>query len=254
MASIGFRSRSMIRDNPELHIADNIESLFTATSEFILKTSEEAIRERGRFIVALSGGNSPKGLYTMLASGKFRERITWNRIFFFFSDERFVPADDPQSNFRMTKETLFDPLGIPEHRIFPVNTQINPSASARVYEEAIRKQFGNGCKFDLILLGLGDDAHTASLFPHAEILNEKRSLVKAFFAKEMNQYRITFTASLINRAAVIAFMTYGQSKANAVYHSLRGPLDPQEYPAQLIRSKPAKVHWFLDTEAAKHVV
>ena len=243
----------MTRDNTELHISGNIESLFTAMAEFFLKTSEEAIRERGRFVVALSGGNSPKGLYAMLASGKFRERITWNSIFFFFSDERFVPADDPQSNFRMIKETLFDPAGIPEHQVFPANTAIDPSASARAYEDAIRKQLGNGCTFDLILLGLGDDAHTASLFPHADILDEKQSLIKAFYAKEMNQYRITFTAPLINRASVIAFMSYGRSKANAVYHSLRGPLDPQKYPAQLIRSNLAKVHWFLDTEAAKHV-
>ena len=244
----------MTRDNTELHIVDNIESLFTAMAEFFLKTSDEAIRERGRFIVALSGGNSPKGLYAMLASGKFRERITWNSIFCFFSDERLVPADDPQSNFRMIKETLFDPVGIPEHHVFPVNTRIDPSASAGAYEEAIRKQLGNGCRFDVILLGVGDDAHTASLFPQADILNEKRSLVKAFFAKTMNQYRITFTAPLINRAAVIAFMTYGQSKANAVYHSLHGPLDPQKYPAQLIRPKHGKIHWFLDTEAAQHVV
>lgn len=244
----------MTRDNTELHIVDNIESLFTAMAEFFLKTSDEAIHERGRFIVALSGGNSPKGLYAKLASGKFRERITWNRIFFFFSDERFVPADDPQSNFRMIKETLFDPLGIPEHHIFPVNTRIDPSASAEAYEEAIREQLSVGSRFDLILLGLGDDAHTASLFPQADILNEKRLLVKAFFAKELNQYRITFTAPLINRATVVAFMTYGPPKADAVYHSLCGPLDPQEYPAQLIRPKHGKVHWFLDTEAAQHLV
>jgi 6-phosphogluconolactonase len=251
MAFIGFFSRWMTRSNTELHIVDEIESLLSAMAEFFLKTSDEAIRDRGRFIAALSGGNSPKGLYTMLASDKFRERITWNRILFFFSDERFVPSDDPQSNFRMVKENLFDPLAIPEHQVFPVNTRIDPSASAEAYAESIRKQLGDGSRFDLILLGLGDDGHTASLFPHAGVLNEKQSLVKAVDAKEMNQVRITFTAPLINRAAVIAFLAYGLSKADAVYHSLRGPLDPQEYPAQLIHSRLAKIHWFLDTESAK---
>jgi 6-phosphogluconolactonase len=202
----------------------------------------------------LSGGNSPKHLYALLASGKYRERIPWKKIFFFFSDERFVPADDPQSNYRMAKETLFDPVGIPQRQVFAVDTSVSPSASARAYEEAIRRYFDADYRIDLILLGLGDNAHTASLFPHADILNEKRSLVKAFFVQEVNQFRITFTAPLINHARAIAFLAYGAGKADAVFHTLREPYNPQEYPAQLIQPDAGTVHWFLDGDAAGRVV
>ena len=243
----------MTTDNTSLHIFDNVESLVSTMAEFFIEQSDEAIAQRGRFTVALSGGNSPRNLYALLASVKYRDRVAWEKILFFFSDERFVPADDPQSNYRMAKETLFDPLGIPQHHVFAVNTSISPSASAGAYEEAIRKQFDARCSFDLILLGLGDNAHTASLFPRADILDEKRSLVKAFFVNELNQFRITFTAPLINDARVIAFLTYGVSKADAVYHTLREPFNPEEYPAQLVRPQQGKVHWFLDKDAAKRV-
>lgn len=224
-------------------------------AEFFMKQSAEAIGRTGKFTVALSGGNTPKDLYAQLASVKYRDLIAWEKIFFFFSDERLVPGDHPQSNYRMAKETLFDPIGIQQHQVFVVDTSVSPpSASARAYEEAIRKHFDNDCRFDLILLGLGDNAHTASLFPHTDIINEERSLVKEIFVNEIDQFRITFTAPLINQAFVIAFLVYGNTKAAPVYHTLRGSFNPEEYPAQLIRPDTGNVHWFLDADAARRVV
>jgi 6-phosphogluconolactonase len=236
-----------------LHIAENIDILITDVAEFFVSECEKAVKTSGRFTVALSGGSSPKKLYTLLASEKFRARIEWQRIFFFFGDERFVPANDPQSNYRMAKETLFDPLHISAEHIFSVDTTVSPAESAQSYEQAIRKVFGSDCKFDLILLGLGDNSHTASLFPHTEVLHEKNALVKEVFVAEVNQFRITFTAPLINNANVIAFLTFGSLKADAVHHILRDPFSPEEYPAQLIKPISGTVHWFLDKEAAARV-
>ena len=236
-----------------LQISENVESLISAMAEFFIVRSEEAIRQHGKFTVALSGGSSPKKLYTLLASEKYRKRIKWENIFFFFGDERFVPADDAQSNYRMAKETLFNPLGIQAHQVMAVDTSVSPAESALKYEQAIRKHFSNACRFDLILLGLGDNSHTASLFPHTDVLNEKQALVKEVFVNEVNQFRITFTAPLINDAHVIAFLTYGAAKADAVHHILKDPFDPEEYPAQLIKPVSGEVHWFLDKEAAGRI-
>jgi 6-phosphogluconolactonase len=236
-----------------LHIAENIDALIVDVAEFFVEECKKSVLSSGRFTVALSGGSSPKKLYTLLASAQYRSRIEWSKIFFFFGDERFVPANDPQSNYRMAKETLFDPLQISEDHIFPVNTTVSPAESAKDYEQAIRKIFGRDCKFDLILLGLGDNSHTASLFPHTEVLHEKQALIKEVFVNEVNQFRITFTAPLINNAKVIAFLTFGALKADAVHHILRDPFNPEEYPAQLIKPLSGVVHWFLDKEAASRV-
>jgi 6-phosphogluconolactonase len=236
-----------------LHIAENIDALIVDVAEFFVEECKNSILTSGRFTVALSGGSSPKKLYTLLASEQYRSRIEWSKIFFFFGDERFVPANDPQSNYRMAKETLFDPLRISADQIFPVDTAVSPAESARKYEQAIRKIFGSDCKFDLILLGLGDNSHTASLFPHTKVLHEKQALIKEVFVNEVNQFRITFTAPLINNAKVIAFLTFGALKADAVHHILRDPFNPEEYPAQLIKPLSGIVHWFLDKEAAARV-
>lgn len=236
-----------------LHISENIDSLLSATAEFFIQQCAEAIRTKGKFTVALSGGSSPKKLYALLASDPYRARVAWQNVFFFFGDERFVPADDPQSNYRMAKETLFEPLNIAPRQVMAVNTTVSPAEAALAYEQSIRKHFQDDCRFDLILLGLGDNSHTASLFPHTQVLHEKQSLVKEAFVGEVNQFRITFTAPLINNASVIAFLVYGAAKADAVHHILRDPFNPEEYPAQLIQPVSGKVHWFMDKEAASRV-
>lgn len=233
-----------------LHIAENTDALIASAAEFFVSQAATSIQEQGRFTVALSGGSSPKKLFTLLASDAWRNRVEWTNVFFFFGDERFVPADDEQSNYRMARETLFTPLGISSQQIFPVNTTLTPEESAKAYEQALLQHFKTGHAFDLIWLGLGDDAHTASLFPHTEVIHEKKALVKEVFVKKVDQYRITFTAPLINAARAVAFLTYGSSKADAVHHIFDDPFQPEEFPAQLVKPASGDVHWFIDREAS----
>lgn len=151
----------------------------------------------------------------------------------------------------MAKKALFDPLHIVPHQVFAVDTTLQPDATAEAYQQAIEKHFApNLPTFDLILLGLGDDAHTASLFPHTEVVNATEAGINAIFIEDKQVYRITFTAPLINLARHIAFLVFGSSKAEAVYHVLKGGKDYNQYPAQLIQPVNGDVTWFMDEAAA----
>lgn len=234
-----------------MHVYKNPEILLSALADFVASRARESIQHAGRFNFVLSGGSSPRSLYKLLASQPYRDAIEWPKVYFFFGDERYVPLDHPDSNFLMAKDALFAPLGIDKEQIVEVNTSLSPAEAAIDYERRIRQHFSNSeCRFDLILLGLGDNSHTASLFPHTTVLYEKNALIKEVFVEEVNMYRITFTASLINSAHNIAFLVYGKSKAEAVRHILKDPLNIEEYPAQLIRPERGELHWFMDDGAA----
>ena len=237
-----------------LHIYKDPESLLLALADFVVEQAKKSIERSGRFNFVLSGGNSPKRLYQLLVSDEYRNRIDWNKVFFFFGDERYVPSNHSSSNFLMVKNSLFLPLGIPDSQIFEVNTTLPPDECAIDYEERILQHFrGESCRFDLILLGLGDNSHTASLFPHTSVVHEEKSLIKEIYVPEANMYRVTFTAPLINAAHTVAFLVYGASKAGAMYNILRQPLNIDEYPAQLIRPENGELHWFVDEEAGSRV-
>lgn len=233
-----------------IHVYKNLETLLPALADFVVIKARESIERDGRFNFVLSGGGSPKRLYEVLATDAYRNLIEWKNVFFFFGDERYVPLDHPDSNFLMAKNALFTPLGIAKEQIVEVNTSLPPEGAAIDYERRIRQHFNNAaCRFDLILLGLGDNSHTASLFPHTTVLHEKKALVKEIFVEEVKMYRITFTAPLINAAHSIVFLVYGKSKAEAVRHILEDPLNIDEYPAQLIRPERGDLHWFMDEAA-----
>ena len=237
-----------------LHVCKDPDSLLVALADFIVERAKISIERSGGFTIALSGGSSPKRLYELLASGAYRDRIEWKKIYFFFGDERYVAADHSNSNFLMVKNSLFSPLKISDQHIFAVNTSLQPSDAASDYEQRVRKHFqGHECRFDLILLGLGDNSHTASLFPHTAVLHEKEALVKEIYVQEVSMYRITFTAPLINDAHCIAFLVYGASKAEAVANILTGPINIDDHPAQLISPSNGELHWFLDGPAAADV-
>jgi 6-phosphogluconolactonase len=237
-----------------LHVCKDPDSLLIALAEFIVERSKVSIERSGRFSIALSGGSSPKRLYELLSSDAYRSRVDWKKVYFFFGDERYVPADHSNSNFLMVNKSLFVPLKISDQQIFAVNTLLPPSDSAIDYEQRVRKHFqGKECRFDLILLGLGDNSHTASLFPHTSVLHEKEAFVKEIYVQEVSMYRITFTAPLINAANCIAFLVYGASKAEAVANILKGPIKIDDYPAQLINPTDGELHWFLDGPAAADV-
>ncbi len=235
-----------------IRLFDTPDLLITGLADFVAEMATVSIGERGRFNLVLSGGSSPKRLYELLASPAYGSKIDWTNVYFFFGDERNVPSDHPDSNYLMVKKALFDPLKIDSAHQFPINTSLSPAQAAFDYERAIRKHFNDEpLRFDLILLGLGDNSHTASLFPHTTVLHEKAALIKDVYVPEVNMYRITFTAPLINASHAIAFLVYGASKAEAVHHIIKGERDIESYPAQLIQAE--KVIWFMDRAAGKRV-
>lgn len=236
-----------------IRIFKDPDKLLPALADFIVNRANTSIEREGRFNLVLSGGSSPKKLYELLVSTSYRNKIEWRNVFFFFGDERYVPLDHKDSNFLMAKNTLFDSLKIPEDHVFPIDTSLPPAESAAAYEKQIRGHFTSTCNFDLILLGLGDNSHTASLFPHTTVLHEKKALVKEIFVKEVSMYRITFTAPLINLAHAVAFLVYGESKAEAVHHILKDSLNIDLYPAQLIHPEKTELIWFLDKAAAAKI-
>ncbi|GAB3274866.1 6-phosphogluconolactonase [Larkinella harenae] len=236
---------------PILHIYETADQTLVALADFFVESAKESIAENGRFLVSLSGGSSPKKLYELLASPEYSSRIDWDKVDFFFGDERNVPADHPDNNALMVKKALFEPLRIPAEHIFAVDTSLPPAEAAQRYAETIQNRFqAEQVRFDLILLGLGDNSHTASLFPHTPVLHDTSVSVKAVYLEDQDVYRITMTAPLINLGRRLAFLVYGEGKAEAVNAVLNGAEDIENHPAQLIRKTEGEVHWFLDEPAA----
>ena len=234
----------------ELNIFDTADEVLEALAEHFVKIANESISANGKFSIALSGGSSPKKLYELISSS-YHNYVEWDKVFFFFGDERNVPHTDKDSNYLMVKKALFDPLNISSRQIFPVDTSIDPKDAAAKYEEEIVEFFDeNELSFDLVLLGLGDNSHTASLFPHTPVLHDRIPGVKEVFIEEQQVYRITLNAPLINEAKNIAFLVYGEGKAIAVHHILEDEENIEEYPAQLIEPIVGEIAWFLDTAAA----
>ena len=232
------------------NIFKTADEVLTAMADFFVKSAGGAITGHGRFTVALSGGNSPKKLFELLSSAAYKDKVEWPKVYFFFGDERNVPQDDPESNSLMAQKALFDPLKISHTQIFKVNTRYSPDEAATAYTDDITYFFDKQkVVFDLILLGLGDNSHTASLFPHTQVLHDTTASVSAVYVKELDTYRITFTASLINQAHQIAFLVYGAGKAEAVHHVLQDERNTEVYPAQMIRND-EDVFWFMDEPAA----
>ncbi len=236
-----------------IKVYKNPELLLAALADFIVAKAKESIGKTGQFNFALSGGSSPKKLYELLASDIYNRKIDWRNVFFFFGDERNVPLNHPDSNFLMTRKALFDPLKIASDHVFPINTALAPEVSAMEYADKMIKHFRGNCRFDFILLGLGDNSHTASLFPHTSVLYEKASLMKGLYIEEVKMDRITFTAPLINQAHTIGFLVYGSGKAEAVKHIIEDPTNIDEYPAQLIKPDSGELIWFLDEAAASNL-
>jgi 6-phosphogluconolactonase len=239
----------------ELYIYKTTDEVIEGLANYFIQTVKTAIKEKNECAVVLSGGNSPKKLYELLASMDYGNQIDWDKVYFFFGDERYVPFNDPGNNGNMVKKALFEPLMIPDANIFYINTAVPPEESAKKYSQRILSYFKNNpVRFDLILLGLGDNAHTASLFPHTPVLKEKKALVSAVYIQELSSYRITMTAALINEAHAISFLVYGDAKANAVHDVLEGEKDFETYPAQLIIPEDGVLHWFVDEDAAKSLI
>jgi 6-phosphogluconolactonase len=238
----------------KINIFNSEDEVLNALANYFVETAASSIASHGQFSVALSGGSSPKKLYELLASPSFKDKVEWNKVHFFFGDERYVPHTDPQSNYLMAKKALLEPLDLSYKQIFPVDTSLSPEEAAKKYTTDINHYFaGTEVCFDLILLGLGDNSHTASLFPHTPVLHDKTVAVKEVFLEDQQVFRITMTAQLINQAHHIAFLVYGQSKALAVHHVIEDKKDIENYPAQLIKTQNGDLQWFLDHGAASQL-
>lgn len=234
-----------------IRVFKTVQELLEAMAGYFIATANEAISLSGEFNVVLSGGNSPRLLYSMLSSPDFKNKTDWEKINFFFGDERHVPPGDPRNNALMVTKYLFEPLHISASKIFSIDTTLSPDEAANEYAKKIAAHFkGHKIQFDLILLGLGENAHTASLFPYTPVLADKSASIKAVFLQPQYEYRITMTAAMINQSRHIAFLVYGQSKAEAVHHVLENERDVEKYPAQLIHSNDNNLHWYLDEAAA----
>jgi len=220
-----------------IRIFDDLETLYKEAAEMFAALSVKSIQEKGRFAVALSGGSSPKAIFKLLATDEYAG-IEWNKIYFFWVDERWVPLNDEKSNAKMTFDTLLDKVPVNKDHIFPMyKDDVLPEDYAKEYESYIRTILGDEGIFDFILLGMGDDGHTASLFPGEEILHEKEKWVSAYYLQPQEMYRITLTEPIINKAENILAVAFGESKKHALNEILNGEYQPELYPMQLIEKK-----------------
>ena len=239
---------------PDIRKLTTPQEVFEAAAEEVVRAAKQAVSERGRFTIALSGGSTPKNLYTLLATNA-RTSLPWDRTYFFWSDERHVPPDDPDSNYRMAEEAMLSKIPVAASNVFRVPTE-NPDAgaAAEAYEQTLRKFFaveaGQVPRFDLILLGMGPDGHTASLFPETAALREKSRLVVANWVEKLKTSRITFTLPLLNAARCVAFLVSGTDKASVLHEVLEGDAPAEQFPAKLVRPSDSKLIWFLDRAAA----
>jgi len=238
-------------DRAELRVLDTAAELFrTAAREFVSLASQ-AVKDKGRFCVALAGGSTPKRLYSLLAGGEV-EAVPWDRTYFFFGDERHVPPDDPESNYRMVNEAMFSKAPVPPGNVLRIHAEKDATLAAQEYEETLRKFFDltpdQVPRFDLILLGVGPDGHTASLFPGSAALDETKRLVVVNWVEKFKTDRITFTFPVLNNAAFVMFLASGADKASILHEVFDNPA--AGLPSQKVRPEHGRLVWLLDRPAA----
>ncbi len=236
-----------------IHTYPSLKELNTGFADWLVSYIGQVLAVEDKFTIALSGGNTPKALYQLLAEEPYKSQIDWQKIHFFWGDERYVPFQDESNNAHMAYETLLNKVPINPQQVHTMNTELPPETSAEDYQKILHRYFGNQShSFDLVLLGLGDNGHTLSLFPHTSILHEQADWVKSFWLEEQQMYRISLTVPVTNQAKAIAFLVSGSNKASMVKQVIEGEREPEQYPAQLINpTNKGILHWFLDEAAAK---
>lgn len=243
----------------EVHVLPDTAALSRAAADEFLRAARAAIEKQGRFSVALSGGSTPKAMFALLGADEKSgtNKLPWDKLQVFFSDERHVPPDHPDSNFRMASEALLSKVPVPPANVHRVHAELDAKTAAANYETELRSVFkspaGEVPRFDLILLGLGADGHTASLFPGSAALKEQRALVCANWVEKFQSYRITFTFPLINAATEVLFIAVGADKAEMLRKVLRGDPSGQRYPAQEVRPTSGRLLWMVDEAAAREL-
>lgn len=234
-----------------LHQYADAEAVAQAAAKFIADRIAAVLKQQDRFTLALSGGSTPKRLHQILAASPYKEQIDWNKLHIFWGDERYVPFEDERNNAKMAFDTLLDHVPVPKEQIHIMRSDIDPRESAKAYENILHGYFdGKLHSFDLILLGMGDDGHTLSLFPGTEVIYETEKWCIAFFLKQQDMFRITLTKTIANNASCILFLTTGSAKAPALKQVLQGEPNPTVYPSQVINAVQGETIWMVDQSAA----
>ena len=235
----------------KINIADTPADCAREAADWITDYAELVLQTRDRFTIALSGGSTPVALHKLLAQPPYLDRIDWKRVHVFWGDERYVPFGDEKNNAGMGFETLLNHVDVPAEQIFVMNTDLPPETSMTEYSEVLHRYFdGHEHTFDLVILGMGDDGHTLSLFPGTEVVHEERDWTKAFFLPQQAMFRLTITAPVVNRAAAVVFQVEGENKADSLREVLQGDYQPGKYPSQRIKPNTENFIWFLDKAAA----
>ncbi len=235
----------------QLHISKTIEALNHVVADWLVQYIHDVLQKQDRFTIALTGGNTPKSLYQLLASDAYRNKIDWSKLHFFWGDGRFVDFDDDRNNAKIAFDTLLNFVPVVKEQIHIIQTEnISPKESADEYEKLLHEYFdGKDFSFDLVFLGMGDDAHTLSLFPNTALIDETKKWTGSFWLDAQNMYRVTLTAPIVNQSARVAFVATGANKQNALKEVLYGEKNNHQYPSQIIQPK-GQLHWFVDEAAA----
>jgi 6-phosphogluconolactonase len=239
----------------KLHIYFSPAQLAQSAADRIADLGERALSQTGRFILCLAGGSTPRLTYELLTDARYKRIIDWNNVHIFWSDERCVPPSHQDSNYHMAKTALLDQVDIPATRIHRIQGEIDPQTAADRYERELRDYFEGRlgiarARFDLLLLGLGADGHTASLFPGTPAVREMKRWTAAQYIDKLGAWRITLTPPAINAAKTVMFLVTGSDKAEAVRKVLTAPFQPDDLPAQIVKPEDGNVIWMLDNAAA----
>jgi 6-phosphogluconolactonase len=250
-------TRDVVASKAEIHVVPNPEALYRAAAAEFMKSATAAVKVKGSFTVALSGGSTPRGLYSLLAMDPaLRDQVPWESTYFFWGDERHVPPDHSESNFRTANETLLSRVPAPASHVWRIKGEYQDAArAADEYAQVLRDFFklkgGEFPRLDLVLLGMGPDGHTASLFPGTKALLETDRLVVANWVGKFYSTRLTLTAPVLNSAARVLFLIQGEDKAPALKAVLEGPYEPAQLPAQLIRPHSGRLEWLVEQGAGR---
>lgn len=230
------------------------ESLSRAAADLFVQQAQAAVSERGRFSVALSGGHTPQRVYQLLAQPPWRDQTPWADVHVFWGDERCVAADDDRNNARMAHRALLAHVPVAPDHVHPIRCDGTPREGAERYEELLRAHLSaEAAVLDLVFLGLGQNGHTASLFPGSPVLEEKKRWAADVYVAEQKMYRVTLTPVMINTARVVTFLVFGRDKAQILRTVLEGPVDTRRLPAQLIRPLGGRLIWMVDRAASSQL-
>ena len=271
-----------------LHIFKNTEELSKTVADWMVEHINKTLQQQDRLTLVLSGGSTPKKLHELLSSDNYKNKIDWSKLHIFWGDERFVPFNDDRNNAKMCFDTLLNHVPVPKAQIHVMQTEnIAPQESAEAYEEILKKYFSESAShnlramsndlqtenrkqetenpstgqagyklqtFDLVLLGMGDDGHTLSLFPgKTDVIHETKKWCTSLWLESQNMHRITLTHPVVNNAAAVAFLVTGSAKAKALQEVLKGNYNPDLYPSQIIKPVNGELHWFVDEAAGANL-